>query len=288
MTEEKQCKSCSEKCDASEKGPNESEEQFLQRQAVAKRMCKIKRKFVVLSGKGGVGKSTVAANLALSLSSRGRKVGLLDVDIHGPSIPKLFGLDDAQLKSDGAAMLPVTYKGLKVMSIGFTLLNRDEAVIWRGPLKYGAIRQFLGEVEWGELDYLIVDSPPGTGDEPLSVVQQIGDAAAGVIVTTPQQISISDVRKSVTFCQKMDLPVAGVIENMSGFVCPKCREVTHIFKQDGGMQMAKDMGVPFLGKIPIDPEIVNACDSGTPFVSEHKDSETALVFEGIVEQLLKE
>ena len=254
------CESCKDKCDASKKKESESDEQFKQRQAVAQRMCKIKHKYIVLSGKGGVGKSTVAANLALSLSSNGKNVGLLDIDIHGPSIPKLLDLEKAQVAGHSNQMDPVLFENLKVMSIGFLLRQRDDAIIWRGPLKYTVIRQFLGEVEWGDLDYLIVDSPPGTGDEPLSVIQIIDNADGAIIVTTPQQVALNDVRKSVNFCRQVDLPVTGVIENMSGFTCPKCGEVSKIFQQGGGEQMAKDMNVPFLGRIPIEPDIVNSCD----------------------------
>jgi len=265
--------------------PNESDEQYRQREAVSRRMGRIKRKYVVLSGKGGVGKSTVAANLALALSSKGKRTGLLDIDIHGPSVPRLFGLDDTKLTARENTIIPAEYEGLKIMSIGFTLRDRDEAVIWRGPMKYTAIRQFLGDVEWGELEYLIVDSPPGTGDEPLSVIQLIGDAEGAIIVTTPQQLSISDVRKSITFCRKLDLPVAGVIENMSGFACPECGNVSYIFDRDGGKTMAEEMGVPFLGRIPIEPGIVSACDEGTPFITEHTEGETAAVFERIADRI---
>jgi ATP-binding protein involved in chromosome partitioning len=172
------------------------------------------------------------------------------------------------------------------MSIGFLLQNRDDAVIWRGPMKMGVIKQFLNDVEWGELDYLVVDSPPGTGDEPLSVCQLVKNPDGAVIVTTPQDVATADVRRSITFCRKLGLPVLGVIENMSGFVCPRCGEVTDIFKTGGGERMAREMGVPFLGRIPIDPAIDDACDAGRPFVQDRDRTETAKAFERIIAPIL--
>lgn len=280
------CDACDKKCNASEKQPNETDEQYRLRQAVAQRMCRIKRKYIVLSGKGGVGKSTVAANLAMTLASRGQKVGVLDVDFHGPSIPRLFGLDGAVPGGGPEGIEPVPYGAVKVMSIGFMLQKPEDAVIWRGPMKYSAIRQFLGEVNWGDLDCLIIDSPPGTGDEPLSVVQVIGNADGGIIVTTPQQVAINDVRRSVSFCRQVDLPVIGVIENMSGFACPHCKTVTPIFSEGGGEALAREMQVPFLGRVPIEPEIVRACDNGTPYIEAFRDSVTAGVFNTIAAELI--
>jgi Mrp family chromosome partitioning ATPase/predicted Fe-Mo cluster-binding NifX family protein len=261
-------------------------EEFLDQQALEERLHHIRHKILVLSGKGGVGKSTVAANLAISLALSGKKVGLLDVDIHGPSIPKMLKLGDATVQMKNGAIQPVEKAGLKVMSIGFLLRDRDDAVIWRGPMKMGVIKQFLKDVEWGDLDYLVVDSPPGTGDEPLSVCQLAAPVDGAVIVTTPQDVATADVRKSITFCRQLDLPVLGVVENMSGFVCPKCGTVTDIFKTGGGERMAADMGVPFLGRIPIDPAIGQACDDGTPFVYHHSRTETAKAFERIVTPIL--
>ncbi len=242
-------------------------------------MAKIKHKILILSGKGGVGKSTVAVNLAISLFLEGKKVGLLDIDIHGPSIPKVLNLEGTALQTDGEALLPVEVsENLKVMSIGFLLRGSDDAVIWRGPMKYHMIKQFLKDVRWGNLDFLIVDSPPGTGDEPLSVVQLLEKADGAVIVTTPQEMALSDVRKCITFCRNLNLPVIGVLENMSGFICPKCGHRTDIFKSGGGEKMAGEMAVPFLGRIPIDPGIVDACDSGKPYIQKYKDSQTAHAF----------
>ncbi|MCU0846478.1 MAG: Mrp/NBP35 family ATP-binding protein [Spirochaetes bacterium] len=233
-------------------------------------MSRIAHKIVVLSGKGGVGKSTVAVNLAVSLARKKFKTGLLDIDIHGPSVPKLLGLENSKLfGTDDGKILPVEYDDfLKVMSVGFMLSETDDAVIWRGPLKYGIIKQFLKDVLWGNLDYLIVDSPPGTGDEPLSVCQLMEKPEGAVIVTTPQDVALVDVRKSITFCRQLNMPVIGVIENMSGFICPHCGNESQIFKSGGGRNMALDMNVPFLGSIPIDIGIVEKSDAGTPFYND--------------------
>ena len=234
--------------------------------ALLKRTSQIKHKIAVLSGKGGVGKSTVAANLALVLHEAGKRIGLLDIDIHGPSIPRLVGLEGYAVQRTETGILPVEIlEGFKVMSIAFLLENRDDAVIWRGPMKYNVIKQFLTDVEWGELDYLIIDSPPGTGDEPLTIAQLLKDADGAVVVTTAQQIAINDVRKCINFCHKVNWPVLGVLENMSGFVCPHCHQRVDIFKTGGGKKMAEEMNVPFLGSIPIDPNIVIAGDDGTFF-----------------------
>ena len=273
-------------CAVQTNGPEESSDAFLEQKALDDRMRLIRHKIIVLSGKGGVGKSTVAVNLAVSLSLAGKSVGLLDVDIHGPSIPKMLRMDDAKVQIENGAVLPVKKAGLKVMSIGFLLENRDDAVIWRGPMKMGVIKQFLQDVDWGELDYLIIDSPPGTGDEPLSICQLVKNADGAIIVTTPQDVAIADVRRSITFCHQLSLPVLGVVENMSGFVCPKCGEVTDIFKTGGGERMAHEMGIPFLGRIPIDPVVGEACDAGKPFVYHYSRTETAKAFERIIAPML--
>lgn len=252
------------------------------------RMSRIKHKILVLSGKGGVGKSTVAANLAVSLSLAGKRVGLLDIDIHGPSIPKILNLEGKQLMSMADAIMPVPVsETLLVMSIGFMLRDKDDAVIWRGPMKYHMIKQFLKDVEWGQLDYLVIDSPPGTGDEPLSIIQLLEKPDGAVIVTTPQQVAISDVRKGVSFCRSLNLPVFGVIENMSGFTCPQCGHITDIFKTGGGERMAREMGIPFLGKIPIDPQIVDACDSGHPYIQKYQNSSVANSFNKAIKPILE-
>jgi len=272
--------------DESDKGASGAVAQFQDDAALKQRMTRIRHKIIVLSGKGGVGKSTVAANLAVALVRAGKKVGLLDVDIHGPSIPRLLGLEGEVPQIQGNAIFPVVVgKGLRVMSIGF-LLHHDDAVIWRGPLKMRAIKQFLEDVEWGELDVLVIDAPPGTGDEPLSVAQLIPDATGAIVVTTPQELSLIDVRKCISFCRQLNLPVLGVIENMSGFVCPKCGETTNIFKTGGGKSMAKEMGVPFLGRIPIEPEIAEAGDAGKPYVEHFDNTPTAKVFAEVINPIL--
>ena len=265
---------------------NETPQQIEERM-LRDRMAKIDYKLLVLSGKGGVGKSTVAANLATVLARDGKRVGLLDIDIHGPSIPRLMGVETGQVQGTGEEILPVKVSdNLAVMSIGFLLPSGREPVIWRGPRKHGAIRQFLKDVAWGQLDYLVVDSPPGTGDEPMSIAQLVGSPAGAVIVTTPQDVAISDVRRCVTFCNEVSLPVAGIVENMSGLVCPKCGERIDLFKRGGGMALAREMNVPFLGQIPIDPEVVMAGDAGTPSFHDDPQSQTAKAFADVVEAIL--
>ena len=288
MDDDKTCESCSENsCSAKERKLGEEDSAFQERQALTQRLCQIKHKIIVLSGKGGVGKSTVAVNLAAALSLAGKRTGLLDIDIHGPSIPKMLNLYGVPVGVKEHTIYPVAYDiNLKVMSIGLLMQDRDRAMIWRGPMKHGVIKQFLLDVEWGELDYLIVDSPPGTGDEPLSIAQLIPDADGALIVTTPQELSIEDVRKSIGFCRTLKLPVLGVIENMSGFVCPHCGKVTEIFRSGGGQRMAEEMSVPFLGKVPLDPDIVNASDAGQPFISSFASSKTADIFKQVVKPLL--
>lgn len=281
------CDSCSSSsCSASSKKLTESQQEFEDRRRLAARLCRIKHKIVVMSGKGGVGKSTVAVNLAMGLHLAGKKVGLLDVDIHGPSIPTMLGLEKSQVLEGNGELLPVDLDGLKVISLGFFLKEQDEAVIWRGPMKTGVITQFIRDVAWGDLDYLIVDSPPGTGDEPLSVCQTLEGADGAVIVTTPQKVAAVDVRKSISFCRQLNLPVLGVIENMSGFVCPNCGELTAVFKSGGGKLMADDMGVPFLGSVPIDPQIADAGDSGVAFLQQYAGSTTAKLFQVLLEPIM--
>ena len=276
------CRSCS-----SETSPGTSEktgskmDEFLEREVLSQRLGRIGHKILVLSGKGGVGKSTVAAQLAMSLANADKTVGLLDVDIHGPSIPALLGIGKKSVVTRGEYIVPVPCRGLKVMSIGFLLPDDTSPVIWRGPMKMNVIKQFLRDVDWGPLDYLIVDCPPGTGDEPLSVGQLIENPTGAIIVTTPQELSLLDVRKSITFCKQLELPVLGVVENMSGFVCPHCGGTSDIFRQGGGERMAKEMGVPFLARIPIDPELVIAEDEGKAFAQDHSESPAARALDQI-------
>lgn len=260
---------------------------FTESKELKQRMDQINHKILILSGKGGVGKSTVAANIAVTLAMEGKNVGLLDVDFHGPSIPVLLHLGGQQVITDSEGIIPVdSVERIKVMSLGFMLRNQDDAVIWRGPMKMNVIKQLLTDVKWGELDYLIIDFPPGTGDEPLSVAQLIPDSDGAIIVTTPQNLSLLDVRKSINFCKQVNVPVLGVIENMSGLICPHCKTVIDVFKSGGGEEMAKEMGVNFLGRIPIDPLIVEASDSGKPFVYHYAKTEAAAAFKKIVEPLL--
>ncbi|RJX26515.1 MAG: chromosome partitioning protein ParA [Desulfurivibrio sp.] len=282
----KTCGTCGDTgCSASRRQVEESEEEFAERRKLAARLCRISHKVAVLSGKGGVGKSTVAVNLAVALMMAGKRVGLLDVDFHGPSIPTMLGLEGAAILADGNDLLPVERDGLKVMSLGFLLKNPDDAVIWRGPMKIGVIRQLLADVAWGELDFLIIDSPPGTGDEPLTVCQLIEGLDGAVIVTTPQKVATVDVRKSITFCRELGVRVLGVVENMSGFACPRCGEVSPLLSTGGGRGIALSMQVPFLGSIPMDPMVTQACDNGCAFVRDYAASPTARIMREIIETI---
>ncbi len=255
--------------------------------AIREKLTRIGHTFVVLSGKGGVGKSTVAVNLALSLIARNFRTGILDTDIHGPSVPKLLGLSHQKLAVNDKGIIPLDcFNSLKVVSMGLLLDGDDRAVIWRGPMKANVIRQFFGDVAWGDLDYLVVDSPPGTGDEPLSVAQLLRpDKSSALVVTTPQQVATIDVEKSITFCRQLGLPVSGIIENMSGFVCPHCGQEAAIFSSGGGRRLAEKFGIPFLGAIPLDPDIVRSGDAELPYIKHYSTTQTARKFDEIVEQL---
>ncbi|RPI10844.1 MAG: hypothetical protein EHM71_02510 [Zetaproteobacteria bacterium] len=280
------CETCADaSCAAHQRLAGETEEAFAERQQLQAKLCRIHKKILVLSGKGGVGKSTIAVNLAVAFVLAGRKVGLLDVDIHGPSIPTMLGLETVPLHEVGGELCPVEMGGLKVLSLGFFLKNPDDAVIWRGPMKMKAIQQFLKDVAWGDLDVLVVDSPPGTGDEPLSVCQLLGKVDGAVVVTTPQKVAAVDVRKSISFCRQLGVPVLGVVENMSGFACPRCGEVTAVFPSGGGRRIAEDMNVPFLGSIPMDPKIAESCDEGRAYITNYTDSPTAVIMRNIVARL---
>ena len=225
----------------------------------------------VTSGKGGVGKSSTSVNLAMALAQKDRSVGLIDVDLHGPDIPRMLGLDGILEMNSEQLLVPKQYNtNLSTVSVASLTEGEDDAIIWRGPLKY-VIQQFIGQVAWGKLDFLIIDAPPGTGDEPLTVAQTIGDAEA-VIVTTPQEVSLADVRKSINFCKTVKMPVFGIIENMSGKVCPHCDCQVDLFGSGGGEKTASQMGVPFLGRIPFDPEMVACTDAGISYQQKHQES----------------
>jgi len=251
-------------------------------------LAKIKHVVIVMSGKGGVGKSTVSSNIAQALSVKGYQTGLMDLDITGPNIPKMFHVEDDKLTVEDERLIPILVPpSLKLMSMAFLLPEKDSAVMWRGPVKMGAIRQFIEDVNWGDLDYLVVDMPPGTGDEALSIVQLIPKADGVVIVTTPQDVALLDSRKSITFAAQTKIPILGLVENMSGFVCPHCGETTEIFGSGGGEKTAKSMNVQFMGRIPIEPQIVASGDAGIPIVIRAPDSMSAKAFNEITEKLIR-
>jgi ATP-binding protein involved in chromosome partitioning len=273
-----------------EEGPEELQESPLPHGSLPpKAEIKVRNVILILSGKGGVGKTTVAVNLATALSSHGYHTGLLDLDIHGPDVAKMLGLEGHLLESFGKKIVPVQVTGnLSVVSMAFLLPESSTPVIWRGPMKMTVIRQFLEDVEWGSLDFLVVDLPPGTGDEALSIIQLAPHIRGAVVVTTPQEVSILDISKAVRFAEKMDVPVLGIIENMSGMICPHCGEEVQLFGKGGGEKAAKDLGVPFLGAIPLDPDIVKSSDEGRPYVLRHSDSPAWKAIDGIMEELLKQ
>ena len=257
-----------------------------QHQTLRLRMSKIKHKVAVISGKGGVGKSTVTVNLAAAFALHGHHVGILDADIHGPSVPRLLGLTGQRLKVGPPGAFPVTAQlGMKVVSIDFFLPEEKLPTIWRGPLKMTAIRQFLSDIVWGELDILFIDLPPGTGDEPLSIAQLLPEMDGVIIVTMPSELSRAVVKKAITFARRLGMPIIGVVENMSGFICPNCGEKIDIFQAGGGKKMAEEAEVPFLGSIPIDPQVSMDSDNGSPFVIEHADSSAAKAFIEIVKKV---
>ncbi len=253
--------------------------------SVKESLGKIKHKFLVMSGKGGVGKTSVSVNLAIALAKKGFKVGIMDVDIHGPDVPRMLGLKGMLGMSGNKKLAPISYsKNLKAVSIESLSPNKDDAIIWRGPLKYSAIKQFICDVDWGDLDYLIIDSPPGTGDEPLTIAQTIQDARA-IIVTTPQEVSLADVRKSINFCKTVKMEIFGLIENMSGFICPHCGKTLDLFGSGGGERTAVAAGIKFLGKIPFDKNVVLCGDSGTSFQEQYTDSRATKAFADIVDKI---
>lgn len=259
---------------------------------MVKKLSSIKHKMVIMSGKGGVGKTTVAVNLAFALAHRTKKnVGILDADVHGPNVPKMLGLEGMRPEVENNQIIPIYMKlgdgyGIKVMSMAF-LIEPDTPVIWRGPLVSGAIEQFVRDVDWGELEYLIIDMPPGTGDEALTIAQKIPGIDGSIVVTTPQEVALLDSRKAVNFSKQLKLRVIGIIENMSGLICPHCGKKIYLFKEGGGKKAAQELQVPFLGKVPIEPKLVEDGDSGIPFLEKEKDSESAKAFIEIVDNILK-
>lgn len=272
----------SESMDAATKQKNPQADQDA---AVNESLKKIKNKFIVLSGKGGVGKTSTSVNLAIALSKKGFKVGIMDVDLHGPDVPRMLGLQGMLDLNENRKLNPMSYsENLKAVSIESLTANKDDAIIWRGPIKYSAIKQFIGEVEWGELDFLIIDSPPGTGDEPLTIAQTISDARA-IIVTTPQEVSLADVRKSINFCKTVKMEIFGLVENMSGFECPHCGETINLYGSGGGEKTAQATGVQFLGRIPFDPNVVSCGDSGTSILDTHKDSMVSKAFDKVAAKM---
>jgi ATP-binding protein involved in chromosome partitioning len=276
------CETCGETDKCSEKEKQAHEEQRLK-----ERLGLIRHRILVMSGKGGVGKSTVAVNLAAALSQEGFQVGVLDADIHGPNIPRMLGVDLHQVFSLGDGLRPVeALPNLKVISMALFTRDSDTPIVWRGPLKHTVIKQFLTDVQWGLLDFLIVDLPPGTGDEPLSVAHLISQVDGSVIVTTPQDVALLDSRKAVGFSRLLNIEPFGIVENMSGMVCPHCGNQIELFKVGGGEKAARELGVPFLGRVPLDPEMVVLCDAGKPLVWNLPESPAAKAFRKIAEGLM--
>jgi Mrp family chromosome partitioning ATPase/predicted Fe-Mo cluster-binding NifX family protein len=285
MSDSKTCKSCGPD---KECASQQDQGMGAQDQAIHEALGLIQNKLLVMSGKGGVGKSSVSTNLAIALSEKGAKVGIMDVDLHGPDVPRMLGLKGLLDISPDQRMIPKSYSDhLKVVSIESLAQDVDQAVIWRGPLKMQIIRQFISDVHWGPLDYLVIDSPPGTGDEPLSVAQTVPGAKA-VIVTTPQEISLADVRKSISFCRTVNMPILGIIENMSGFVCPHCGKTTELFGVGGGEKTAEAMNIPFLGRIPFDADVVKSADAGESYLKKYPDSGVTQAYNEIAEKVMRE
>jgi Mrp family chromosome partitioning ATPase len=264
---------------------NPKQVQAEQDAAIKSSLEKIKNKIIVMSGKGGVGKTSTSVNLAIALSKKGHRVGIIDVDLHGPDVPRMLGLQGAPELNQNNKLNPMSYsQNLKAISIESFTPSKDDAIIWRGPLKFSAIRQFICDLDWGEMDFLIIDSPPGTGDEPLTIAQTISDAKA-IIVTTPQEIALADVRKSINFCKTVKMEIFGLIENMSGFACPHCNEKIELFGSGGGEKTAREMGIPFLGSIPFDSKVVTCGDSGACYQEFHTDSAVTNAFAAVAEKM---
>ncbi|KAH6567328.1 hypothetical protein BASA61_006354 [Batrachochytrium salamandrivorans] len=272
--------------------PKTDRETSADSEPVKSSLSQVKHIILVLSGKGGVGKSTVTTELALVLADMGKRVGVLDIDLTGPSLPEMFGLSGQQVHQSSTGWIPVYVddtKQLGVMSLGFLLPNKDDAVIWRGPKKNAMIKQFLSDVCWGELDYLLIDTPPGTSDEHISVVEYLQEYSpdGAVIVTTPQAVALADVRKEISFCKKVKLPILGLVENMSGFVCPHCAECSDLFSKGGGEDLATEKAILFLGRVPIDPQLSTLVETSR-FAETFRGSSLHGVFSRIAQQLVAE
>ena len=254
--------------------------------AVKEALGRIQRKFIVMSGKGGVGKTSTAVNLAIALAAKGAKVGLMDVDLHGPDVPRMLGFDGILDMNADNKLIPMRFnEHLSAISVESLMEGKDDAIIWRGPVKHSMIQQFIGQVAWGDLDVLLIDAPPGTGDEPLTVAQSIKEAKA-IIVTTPQEVSLADVRKSINFCKTVKMEVFGLIENMSGLTCPHCQSVLDLFGTGGGEKTALAMNVAFLGRIPFDTRMVECGDAGVSYQQKHPESSVSKAYAGIAEKIL--
>lgn len=268
--------------------PNPFEQKAKQQEQIKEKMANVKHKIAIISGKGGVGKTLVTVNLAAALAKgRKGKVGILDADLTGPCVPRMLGLKGHRMELGTDGIMPARgLKDIAVVSMDFLLPGDDAPVIWRGPLKMGAIRQFLGEVAWGDLDYLLIDLPPGTGDESLSVMQLLPELDGVIIVTIPSEVSQAVVKKAVTFARQMNVPILGIVENMSGLVCPHCSKLIDVFSKGGGAKVADEMSVELIGSIPMDPRVAMDSDSGIPFIYSHPDSPAAIAFNGVVERIL--
>jgi len=259
---------------------------------VADRMTDVKHIILVLSGKGGVGKSTVSSQLAWALAGMNFQVGILDIDICGPSVPRMMGVEGEEVRRSNFGWSPVyAADNLAVMSVAFMINSRNDAIVWRGPRKEGLIKQFLTDVNWGELDFLIVDAPPGTSDEHIAITQYLkrSNLEGALIVTTPQEVALLDVRKEISFCHKASVPVLGVVENMAGFVCPCCKHTSDIFPavSGGAKTMAEEMKLPLLASLPIDPQMLRCCEKGESYLSVHPQGAAAEAFKGLVQSVLK-
>jgi ATP-binding protein involved in chromosome partitioning len=285
-----ECDGRCESCSKIESCSDPQKDHYLEQKMLRENMSLIRHKIAIISGKGGVGKSTVTVNLAMAFAMHGyiNQIGVLDADIHGPCVPKMLGIHGQRLIGNPIGIFPVDAPyGIKVVSMDFLLPNDEAPVVWRGPLKMRAIQQFLSDVIWGKLEFLFIDLPPGTGDEPLTVMQLIPEMDGVIIVTIPSEVSQIVVKKAVTFAKQLGVPIIGIIENMSGFICPKCGAETSIFEVGGGQKIASDLSIPFLGSIPIDPEICSSSDRGKPFITEREDSPATKAFVKIVERIKK-